>query len=147
MTTSMSQLEMVEMTLSHYDAVRALWEATPGVGLDPSDERDGVARFLRRNPGLSLVAVAPRERVAGAVLCGHDGRRGYLSHMVVATEFQGRGVGRRMVERALAGLAAEGVLKCNVRVFAQNADAAGFWSRMGFAPRGDLAVMQRLSRD
>lgn len=131
------------MTAADYDAVHALWQATPGVGLDPSDERAPTERYLQRNPGLSLVGVDSEGKIVAAVLCGHDGRRGYLSHMAVAPAARGAGLGRQLTEQCLAALAGQGVLKCNVRIFADNHAAAGFWRRMGFAPRQDLSVMQR----
>lgn len=131
------------MTIDDYDAVRALWEATAGVGLDPSDEREPTARYLKRNPGLSLVAHCQAGRLSGAVLCGHDGRRGYLSHAAVAEHARGQGLGRLMADRCLAELASLGVMRCNVRIFADNRAAAAFWARLGFASRNDLAVMQR----
>lgn len=131
------------MTLDDYPAVYALWVSTPGVGTDETDEREPTARFLQRNPGLSLVATDAEQRVVAAVLCGHDGRRGYLSHLAVAEGARGVGLGRRLVEDCLASLAAVGVGKCNVRIFAENEAAARFWERMGYAERADLAVWQR----
>ena len=60
-----------------YDAVIALWRRTEGVGLNESDTRRAIAEFLQCNPRLSFVAEKDG-RIIGAVLCGHDGRRGYL---------------------------------------------------------------------
>lgn len=133
------------MRIDDYDAVRALWESLPGVGLDASDEREPIASYLERNPGLSLVAECSRMKIVAAVLCGHDGRRGYLSHMAVAPQAQRQGLGRRFTRQCLAELSILGVQKCNVRIFAENDTAAAFWRRLGFAPRADLAIMQRLT--
>lgn len=73
-----------EMLLADYDAVVALWNSTPGVDIRPvTDSRDGIERLLARNPGLSVVAVNDRELV-GCALASHDGRRGFLQHVVVA---------------------------------------------------------------
>jgi len=58
---------------SDYEAARALWAASEGVGHGPGDSEEGVHRFLRRNPGLSFVAVRDGA-VVGAVLGGRDGR-------------------------------------------------------------------------
>ncbi|TWT77322.1 Acetyltransferase YpeA [Posidoniimonas polymericola] len=131
------------MTIDDYPAVYALWVSTPGVGVDETDERDPTARFLERNPGLSLVAADSDQQIVAAVLCGHDGRRGYLSHLAVDERARGVGLGRRLVAECLAALAGQGVGKCNVRIFAENEAAARFWERMGYARRADLAVWQR----
>ena len=134
------------MTIADYDEVHALWRTTQGVGLDESDEREPTERYLQRNPGLSLVGTDADHHIIAAVLCGHDGRRGYLSHLAVAEHARGAGLGQRIVERCLDSLAGLGVQKCNVRIFADNGSAAAFWRRMGFADRSDLAVMQRFTR-
>lgn len=138
----MTKPHLRPMSIDDYDQVYALWQATEGVGLDPSDERDPLAKYLDRNPGLSTVAVAG-DRVVGAVLCGYDGRRGDLVHLAVAEGYRGQGIGREMVAACLGQLATLGMIKCNLRVFDDNLAAAKFWDRLGFAPRKDLIVWQR----
>lgn len=130
------------LTVSDYDAVRALWEQSEGVGLSESDTRDAIAAYLVRNPALSLVAVSPLGEIAGAVLCGHDGRRGYLHHLAVNRAQRGQGLGRRLVHECLARLRVEGVTKSNIFLFATNAAGRGFWLHEGWAVRDDLVVLQ-----
>ena len=79
----------------------------------------------------------------GAALCGFDGRRGDLCHLAVEPAYRGRGVGRHLVEECLAKLREAGMLKCNIRVFANNSEGKAFWRHMGFVLRDDLAMMQR----
>jgi putative acetyltransferase len=134
--------EIRPMTGEDFDAVLRLWQSTEGVGLNESDTRAGIESFLARNPGLSCVAIRGRE-IIGAVLCGHDGRRGYLHHLAVAREWRGRGIGRELVNRCVAQLRVLGILKCNVFVFADETEAGSFWEHVCWAPRGDLRVMQR----
>jgi len=85
-----TDMDIREMTIGDYDEVLALWKGTEGVGLTPADSRQNVARFLARNPGLSLVARAGG-KIVGAVLGGHDGRKGYLYHLAVAPAIAARG--------------------------------------------------------
>ena len=75
--------------IKDYDAVFALWRRSEGVGLNESDTRAAIASFLRRNPRHSFIA-EKQGRIIGAVLCGHDGRRGYLHHLAVASGFVNR---------------------------------------------------------
>jgi putative acetyltransferase len=131
--------------LRDYEKVRGLWEGMPGIGLNESDTRPAIALFLRRNRGFSLVATAGGILV-GAVLCGHDGRRGYLHHLAVLQEWRRRGTGRRMVEACLERLAAAGIPKCNIFLFADNTRGRAFWRRNGWMVREDLKVMQRPTR-
>lgn len=127
--------------LADYDEVLRVWKRTEGVGLNESDTRPAIATFLRRNPGLSFVAVK-QGRIVGAVLCGHDGRRGYLHHLAVAKRHRKQGVGLRLVNACLAKLRASGIHKCNLFVFAGHAAGMSFWKHHGWKLRADLRVMQ-----
>src|SRR5690349_12036470 len=104
----------------------ALWQATAGVGLSGADSFENVARFLVRNPGLSFVATEA-DVVVATILCGHDGRRGLIHHLAVASRCRRAGIGRALVSRALAALRREGIEKCHLLVFDENAEGRAFW--------------------
>jgi ribosomal protein S18 acetylase RimI-like enzyme len=76
------------------------------------------------------------------VLCGHDGRRGFLNHLAVDAAYRGRGIGRALSRRCLALLAAEGIVKCTILVFTENTDGQVFWIKEGYGPHPDLLMMQ-----
>jgi N-acetylglutamate synthase len=137
-------IQLRRMHIADYDLVLALWQTTEGIGLSSADEQPAIARYLQRNPGMSFVAVDNRQ-IAGAILCGHDGRRGYLHHLAVAPSCRYRGIGRQLVERCLAALSAAGIDKCHLFVFADNAPAVAFWKRVGWTQRVDLVIMSRAS--
>lgn len=130
------------MTIADYEAVLNLWRQTEGVGLSQSDEREPIASFLSRNPDLSRVALAG-DHIVGAVLCGHDERRGYLHHLAVAKTHRKRGLGKALMEACLADLARLGILKCNIFLFANNTEGEAFWKHNGWVKRTDLLVMQK----
>jgi ribosomal protein S18 acetylase RimI-like enzyme len=127
--------------INDYKEVFRLGEQAEGVGLNESDTRPAIASFLRRNPGLSFVAIK-QDKIIGAVLCGHDGRRGYLHHLAVAKRYRGHGIGLRLVESCLAKLRAADVHKCNIFVFAGHAAGMSFWKHNDWKLRTDLRVMQ-----
>jgi putative acetyltransferase len=132
-----------EMRATDYAAVRALWEHTENIGLNESDEEAAITAFLERNIGLSAVAVAADDaRIVGALLCGHDGRRGYLHHLAVAGDQRGQGLGRKLVEFAEAGLRRAGIAKVNLFVFGESDDAQSFWEHQGWR-RPAWQVMQK----
>ena len=112
-----------------------------GVGLNESDTIEKLLAYLDRNPNLSLVA-RDGFRLIGAVLCGHDGRRGYLHHLAVDTAHRGRGIGRQMVESCLSSLTGLGILKCNIFLYVDNDTGQRFWDRCGWSARRDLQVLQ-----
>jgi N-acetylglutamate synthase len=124
-----------------YDAILALWRRAEGVGLNESDTRPAIARYLRRNPRFSFVAEKDG-RIVGAVLCGHDGRRGYLHHLAVAKRYRQRGIGRQLVSFCLAKLRKAGIPKCNIFIFTHNAAGMQFWAHTGWKLRTELQVMQ-----
>lgn len=129
------------LTIEDFEEVIALWQRCEGVGLNESDTPEGIGRFLKRNPGLSRVAVADGV-IIGAVMCGTDGRRGYLHHLAVDVGWRKRGIGKGLVESCLDSLRELQVAKCNVFVYADNEAGQAFWKRMGWAVREDLRVMQ-----
>ncbi len=135
-------ITICEMTLQDYNDVFALWQATEGVGLSEADSEHGIAQFLQRNPGFSFVA-RDGDQLAGAVLCGHDGRRGFIHHLAVRQSYRRRGVGRALVEACLAVLRRAGIQKCHLFVFADNLDAVAFWERIGWQQRTELVIMSR----
>ena len=131
-----------EMTDGDYDAVHALWKATPGIGLSEADERRNIASFLAYNRGMSFVAEVDG-KVSGAVLGSYDGRRGYLHHLAVDPASRRAGIGRALVERSLEALRARGVRRCHIFVMADNVTGQGFWERVGWFKRHDLLVMSK----
>lgn len=131
------------MTVRDYDAVFALWQSISGVGVDAdSDSRRGITRYLKRNPGLSFVACVG-DVVVGAVLSGHDGRRGYLHHLAVAPAHRKNGIGRALASRCLQSLARQHIPKCNIFLFRSNAKGRSFWRHNGWNLRRDLNVLQK----
>jgi ribosomal protein S18 acetylase RimI-like enzyme len=127
--------------LEDYDAVVALWRRSEGVGLNEYDTRPAIAAYLRRNPRLSFVA-EKKGRVIGAVLCGHDGRRGYLHHLAVSKRHRQRGIGRQLVNACLAKLRKLGIQKCTIFLFASNVAGRKFWQQIGWSSRSDIQLVQ-----
>ena len=130
------------MRIDDFEEVASLWRASEGVGLSRADGQAGIKVFLERNPNLSLVVRSGNGKILGAVLCGHDGRRGFLYHLAVARECRSQGIGRCLVKECLARLGALGLEKCNIFVYANNAEGKAFWRRQGWQERADLGVLQ-----
>jgi ribosomal protein S18 acetylase RimI-like enzyme len=129
-----------EMTIDDYEEVFALWQNSEGIGLSTADERNEIAFYLQRNPGTSFVALDNGQLIA-AILCGHDGRRGYIHHLAVRKGYRRSGTGRRLVKKCLEELRLFGIQKCHIFVFGANQDAITFWQRIGFIRRLELTMM------
>ena len=131
-----------EMAIEDYEDVRVLWEASDGIQVTDIDSSVSIERFLRRNAGLSFVARENGELV-GAVLCGHDGRRGYIDHLAVDSSHRRKGIGRSLVSRCLFHLMRIGIRRWNLFVLEDNQDARSFWTHLGWAERVELVTMSR----
>ena len=126
------------MTKEDYDGVRALWMTIHGFGIrSVDDSREGVERFLDRNPGCSVVAEEDG-KIVGAILCGHDGRRGCLYHVCVAEDHRLRGIGKEMVVHCMNALKAEKINKVSLIAFTRNDIGNAFWKCIGWTKREDL---------
>jgi ribosomal protein S18 acetylase RimI-like enzyme len=128
-------------------AALALWQGLEGIGLRGADSPPALARYLRRNPGSSFVAVAAAGELVGVSLAGHDGRRGYLHHVAVGEAFRNQGLGRRLVEHCLAALKADGIEKVNLWVKADNTAGLEFWNRVGGRERTDIVMVSVILGD
>ena len=131
------------MTVAYIPAALALWRVTEGLGLGESDKPERLAAFLERNPGLSAVAATGDGSLAGVVLCGDDGRRGYLHHLAVARERRKQGVARALVAHCFAGLKAREIEKCNLFLLSSNTEGERFWRHEGWVARDNLEVLQK----
>ena len=132
-----------QMTIEDYDKVYDLWINTAGMGLNNVDDsREGIDKFLRRNPTTCFVAEKDL-RIIGVILGGHDGRRGYIYHMTMLGEYRKCGIGRALVESVMQAFKDEGISKVALVVFKKNELGNKFWEKLGFAMRTDLAYRNR----
>jgi len=131
------------MTIGDYGQVYALWLNTPNMGLNNLDDsKEGIAKYLARNPSTCLVAEKDGQ-IIGVILCGHDGRRGYIHHTAVDGNEQRQGVGAALVNAAMAALEREGIHKAALVVFGKNGKGNAFWDKQGFTARDDLVYRNK----
>lgn len=130
-------------TLDAYDKVMALWKESEGIGLSGADSKESVQSYLERNLNMSLTAEDSQGTLLGAVLCGHDGRRGYIYHLAVHPDHRRQGIGRKLVQECLAQLKAAGIQKCHIFIFEDNTSATDFWKGIGWTYRTDIRVISK----
>jgi len=132
-----------KMTVDDYDRLYALWLSCTGMGLnDIDDSREGIARYLARNPDTCFVAEEDGI-ITGAIMAGNDGRRGYIYHTAVHPAHRKQGIGSSLADAALNALAAAGITKVALVVFDRNAGGNAFWEKQGFTARDDLVYRNR----
>ena len=120
-----------------------LWSGIEGLGLTESDDEESVASFLQRNSGFSAIASTRDAEVIGAVLCGHNGRAGFLYHLAVAHCHRHCGIGTRLVEFCFDRLAEARIPRCNIFVYTANESGNEFWLKRGWNDPSTWKVLQK----
>jgi ribosomal protein S18 acetylase RimI-like enzyme len=126
-----------EMTIRDYDEIIELFRNTPGISVREADSRDATEAYLKRNPSLSFVAVGD-SKVIGCIMGGHDGRRGYLQHLVVLPEYRNQGIGEKLFMACITALQKIGISKTHIFVFKTNDLANKFWPDKGWILREEI---------
>ncbi|WP_292658287.1 GNAT family N-acetyltransferase [Nitratifractor sp.] len=132
-------MKIREMTMDDYDEVIDMLKITPGITVREADSRNSTKRYLERNPGLSFVATI-EDRIVGCVMCGHDGRRGYLQHLVVKPENRRQGIGEALFTACIDSLKQVGIDKTHLFVFKSNSLANSFWESNGWILRDEVNI-------
>lgn len=136
-------MKIRSMIIDDYDKVYELWISCVGMGLNNIDDsRNGIEKFLKRNPNTCLVAEEKR-KIIGVIMVGNDGRRGYIYHTAVSPEKRSNGIGSQLVNRSLSELKELGINKVALVVFNKNEQGNSFWEKMGFERREDLVYRNR----
>ena len=134
----MGDFEVRVMNLEDYEQVHKLWMGIHGFGIRSIDDsKEGVERFLKRNPTTSMVAVADGH-IVGSILCGHDGRRGCFYHVCVHEDYRKQGIGKTMAVACMRALQKEQINKVSLIAFKSNEIGNHFWKEEGWTFREDL---------
>lgn len=129
-----------KVTIGDYDQLLALWNSTEQSrrALNPVDDsREGIERYLKRNPDTCFAAVSDG-KIIGVILTGHDGRRAIIHHMCVHPDHRRMGIAGRLVKEAEQALKKEGIQKIFGLVFKDNETANAFWESQGYSLRTNL---------
>lgn len=132
-----------KMKIEDYDTVYSLWRSCAGMGLNNLDDsREGIGKFLQRNPETCLVATNDFT-IVGVILVGNDGRRGYIYHTAVHPDYRKQSIAKQLVDAALDELSALGIKKVALVVFERNETGNAFWESQGFTVRNDLVYRNK----
>ena len=137
------------VTIDDYDAIYELWISTEQSkrALNPVDDtREGIERYLKRNPNTCFAAVKDG-RIIGVILTGHDGRRAIIHHMCVHKDYRRMGIAAHLVSLAENALKEEGIQKIFGLVFKDNDPANAFWEGQGYSLRTNLNYRNKSLND
>lgn len=135
------------MTINDYEELFELWQNTANMGLRSLDDsKEGISCFLKRNPNTNFVVYEDGQLV-GAILCGHDGRRGYIYHTVVLPDYRRRGIASSLVESAIAALQKEGITRVCLNVMETNEQGKKIWISKGWEKKDFLGFYSKSITD
>lgn len=135
------------MTPDDYEKIIALWKNTDGMGLRSLDDsKQGISLFLNRNPATNFVAV-DNDEIIGTILCGHDGRRGYIYHTVVEVGHRNQGIATNLIKAAVSALQQEGITRVCLNVMETNECGKSFWRKSGWEKKDFLGFYSKSITD
>ena len=135
------------MTIDDYEKLFEMWQSTPNMGLRSLDDsKEGISLFLKRNPTTNFVAYDD-DKLIGTILCGHDGRRGYIYHTVVLPEYRRQGIATNLVDVAVKALQEEGITRVCLNVMETNEQGKKFWIDRGWEKKDFLGFYSKAITD
>ena len=138
-----------QVTIADYEAIYELWNSTEQSrrALNPVDDsREGINRYLKRNPNTCFAAVKD-DQIVGVILSGHDGRRAIIHHLCVHPDCRRMGIAAHLVSLAEDALKKEGIQKIFGLVFNDNEAANAFWEQQGYSLRTNLNYRNKSLND
>ena len=135
-------MNLEPFTIDAYDEVLTFWSRIPGIGLSSADDQRHISSYLERNPGMSWL-MRDCDKIIGAALCGHDGRRGFIHHLAVDPRHRGKGIGTTLLRHCVDALRKEGIQKSHVFVFEKNEVGRRFWAARGWQLRKDISIYSK----
>jgi ribosomal protein S18 acetylase RimI-like enzyme len=137
-----------KMEITDYDKVYQFWLSIPGMGINNLDDsRENIEKYLVRNPTTNFIAENDYGEIIGAILSGHDGRRGHISHTAVKPTERKQGIGSALVKAALDALRIEGISKVTLTTFTKNEVGNVFWEGQGFITSEDVTYRSKVIND
>ncbi|MCA9953120.1 MAG: GNAT family acetyltransferase [Ardenticatenaceae bacterium] len=142
----MTQPHIRPFDLADSEQVIAVWEACR-MTVPWNDPHKDIARKMQVNPELFLVAVVADGRIAGTVMGGYEGHRGWINYLAVSPDCQGQGIGRALMAEVEAKLAAMGCAKINLQVRTNNRAVIQFYGHLGYHIDDVISLGKRLIPD
>jgi len=134
--------EIVRYTPEFQDAVVDLWRKCNLI-VPQNDPVEDIRKKLDFQPDLFFVGLLDG-KVIGSIMVGYEGHRGWMNYLAVLPEFQRRGYGRKLVQKAVDELKKIGSLKLNLQVRRSNTSVIDFYKHLGFKEDDVVSLGKRL---
>lgn len=131
---------------SHRQQVIELWQTVFGYEDAHNAPELTIDNKLAVADGLFFVALV-NEVVAGTVMAGYDGHRGWLYSVAVHPAQRQQGLGAALIRFAEEALTARGCLKINLQILGGNERVAAFYESLGFVVEDRISMGKKLSQN
>ena len=128
------------MNIDDYEAAYALWIKC-GNGLnDKDDSKEGIGKYLKRNPGTSFVAIVDG-KIAGTAGIESVGEKYKVKHRAefgigILKEYWGLGLGKALTKACIQCAIDAGYEQLELNVVAENERALSLYRSLGFIEYG-----------
>jgi ribosomal protein S18 acetylase RimI-like enzyme len=125
--------------------VLSFWSNAPGVRLHKNGEDSvaGISAYLDRNPGFSFIAECDGQ-IVGAILCGHDGRRGYIHHLAVDSGYRRMGIGKKLLRLSVEQLKASNIKKTVLFLLKENDIGETFYKTLLWKEEDSVKIFAKV---
>ncbi len=133
-------LAIRDATTVDREAVIALWDAA-GLLVNPLNDPAKDFDFALASENATVLLGEAEDRLAAAVMVGHDGHRGWVYYLATDPTQRRSGHGRWIMRAAERWVTQRGVPKLQLMVRASNTQVIGFYQNIGYVvePREVLA--------
>jgi len=134
--------EIVRYRRKFQDAVVGLWRKCNLI-VPQNDPVEDIKRKLDFQPDLFFVGLLDG-RLIGSIMVGYEGHRGWMNYLAVTPEYQRRGYGGKLVQKAIDELKRIRCLKLNLQVRRNNTSVIDFYKHLGFKEDDVVNLGKRL---
>lgn len=139
-----NQLNFRQYSPNDYETIVCLWKSA-GLKLSPSDTTQGLQLRIKRDPELFFF-LEKAGVIVGSVMGSYDGRRGWITHLVVTPSQQGHGFGKCLMKELEKRLRSIGCEKVNLLIESDNVGVESFYQRLDYR-RDELVFMEKWLTD
>ncbi len=137
-------IKVADYSEEHFSGVDQLWRTVFPDDPPRNQAITAIPTKLALHDDLFWVAEDELGSVVGSIMAGWDGHRGWLYAVAVDPNCQRQGVGRQLVNHALAELSKRGCNKVNLQIRAGNEPVAAFYRHLGFSVEERMSMGREL---
>lgn len=116
---------------SDKNSVISLWKKVFNPQKPHNDPKTAIDMKTKHNDGLFFIA-KENNQVIGTIIAGFDGHRGWLYSLALHPQHRRKGIGSKLVKKAIGELKKLGCLKVNLQINSDNDEVVEFYKKNGF---------------